>query len=340
MTSHRAGRLAAAAAIAIAALSIYLLRLDTTAGLMVDDAWYILLARALADGRGYQLISSAATPILPLYPPGFPAILACAFRLAPSFPENVYLLKSLSIAAMLGTGALTWTYLATSRHLRGDLALCAAAAVTIVPAFVFLATSTVMSECAFTFAQLASVVLLHRATDRPDDTPRLPLLGSALAASAAMLIRTSGLGLLAASAIWLAKERRWRPLQLFAGAACLCLLPWMLYARGHAPTAAEREAHRGSVVYAYGDQFWMKWAGAPWAGRATPADIPARVATNAIDVFGRDVAGIIVPAVFRPAHESGAEVLSLGGRAGLTSGGMGAARATMVISFGTRAPPA
>jgi hypothetical protein len=37
---------------------IYLLRIDHVVGMVVDDAWYVLLAKALADGRGYELINA------------------------------------------------------------------------------------------------------------------------------------------------------------------------------------------------------------------------------------------------------------------------------------------
>ena len=69
-------RAGAGIAIGLAVLAIYILRLDHAAGLYVDDAWYIVLAKALWHGDGFRLISSAATPILPAFPPGFAMILA------------------------------------------------------------------------------------------------------------------------------------------------------------------------------------------------------------------------------------------------------------------------
>ena len=66
---------AAALMLLLVTLAIYVLRLNRAAGLMVDDAWYLLLAKSLTDGTGYSLISSAIEPILPLYPPGLPAML-------------------------------------------------------------------------------------------------------------------------------------------------------------------------------------------------------------------------------------------------------------------------
>src|SRR5688572_12286530 len=92
------------AVIAAVMSAVYFLRLNAVVGLMVDDAWYVVLAKALSEGAGFRLISSAATPIQPLYPPGFPAVLSLVFHIDPEFPRNVFLLKSVSISAMLGTG--------------------------------------------------------------------------------------------------------------------------------------------------------------------------------------------------------------------------------------------
>src|SRR5256885_2079951 len=65
----------AAGAIALL-LAVYLLRLDHVVGMTVDDAWYVMLAKALATGQGYTLINSPSPGILPLYPPAFSFILS------------------------------------------------------------------------------------------------------------------------------------------------------------------------------------------------------------------------------------------------------------------------
>ena len=62
---------------------MYLLRLDDAAGLYVDDAWYIVLAKAWRRATDIRLISSATTPILPAFPPGFPLLLAPLFLAGP-----------------------------------------------------------------------------------------------------------------------------------------------------------------------------------------------------------------------------------------------------------------
>ena len=73
-------------------------------GMVIDDAWYVMLAKALAEGRGYRLVNAPIDGILPGYPPGFPALLSLVFHLSPDFPGNVWLLKSVSMAAMFGVG--------------------------------------------------------------------------------------------------------------------------------------------------------------------------------------------------------------------------------------------
>ena len=89
---------------------IYLLRINPVAGLFVDDGWYIVLAKAIARGNGYTLINSPTPGILPLYPPGFPFLLSLVFLIFPSFPENVWALKMVSVLAVFGTGVISYLY--------------------------------------------------------------------------------------------------------------------------------------------------------------------------------------------------------------------------------------
>src|SRR5262249_36185103 len=138
-------------------------------GLVVDDAWYVLLGRSLARGEGFALTSSAATPILPSVPPGFPVLLATVFRLAPAFPDNLSLLKAVSIAAMIGTGCCLDWYAPGVRGLPTAIAWLTAVAVALTPGFVFLAASTVMADCVFTLLQLAAVIAIDRASDSEGD---------------------------------------------------------------------------------------------------------------------------------------------------------------------------
>ena len=323
-----------AIAVAVTVLAVYALRLNHAAGLMVDDAWYLVLAKSLADGTGYRLVSSATTPIQPMYPPGFPALLSLVFRMRPHYPENLLLLKSVSVAAMIALGGLTYVYLHRHRRIAKELALLAAAAVTLTPAFVFLATSTVMSECVFTLCQLASIVAIHRACELRDTRAgRNYLVLGAILAAAAFSMRSVAIGLIVASSLWLVKERRWRPAVQFGAVVIACSLPWMVYTRMHAPIPAERIAHGGAVAYDYIDHLSMRWAGAPHLGRITAADLPGRIRMNLEDILGQGVAGVLVPTIFRTANESGEEVLALLPRTALAIPAMGGIAQTLGISL-------
>ena len=319
--------------VVLVVLPIYFFRLDRVVGMVVDDAWYVLLGRALAEGRGYEMINAPLAGILPGYPPGFPALLSLVFRLSPEFPGNVWMLKSVSIVAMLAVALLSYSYLNRLRGLPRHLAALAALGVASTPAFVFLATSTVMSECVFTLAQLAAVIVAHRAIERPSERGWGLAAGAGLLGAATVLIRSVGVGAVAAVFLCFVKERQWKRASAFAIVVTLFVGPWLLYTRAHAPTVEHQQIHRGSLVYGYGEQFWMRWAGSATSGRVTAADLPARIVTNLVDIFGRSVGGIFAPVLLRPPEESGEEVVSLAGRVSWTFVGIGGLPANMAVSL-------
>lgn len=323
------------AVLSVAVTAVYILRLDRSAGLVVDDGWYVLLAKALAQGDGYRLISSAAVEIMPVVPPGFPLLLSPVFLVSPQFPDNVFLLKAVSIAAMLGVGAVLYRYLTTYRATPALPAAGIAVATVLTPAFVFLATSTVMAECVFTLAQVAAVVLIERSARArtPAGQFRAAALAG-LAAGGAVLTRTAGVALLLAAGLYLMKERAWRRAVAFAGAALVCIGPWLAYSAAHAPTALESAEHGGPIAYAYSELFSMRRPGDPAAGRMAVGDLPAQLVRNAVDMLGRSVSGVIVPAFLRGPDESGEEVVALGGTTGILGASMGSARVTMAVSLG------
>ena len=57
-------------------------------GLVGDDATYIVTGKALAEGRGYRIISEPSEPNQTKYPVLFPALIACVWRVFPDFPGN------------------------------------------------------------------------------------------------------------------------------------------------------------------------------------------------------------------------------------------------------------
>ena len=324
-----------AVALTLAALGLYFLRVDDIAGLIGDDAWYMVLAKAISEGSGPRLISSAGTEFLSnVYPPGFPAILSLVFLISPQFPENVVLLKGISIAAMIGAGALTYRYVVQHRSLPPSLAMAITVATVATPALVFLATSTMMSEAVFLFIQLLAVLLIERTARLAEarSSRGMAVLAGVLAA-AAFLTRTAGVTVAAAGVLYLARERRWRSVAIFGATAAICVMPWLLYARAHAPTRAELVDHGGLMAVAYADQFWTTEAGTVTARPAGVEMLPGRVIGNVTNIAIRDVGGIFVPLLFRTSGESGLEVIGLGPPQEVGAPSMGSALGTKVVSF-------
>lgn len=318
-------------AIGAALAALYLLRLDNVAGLYVDDAYYVVLAQAIASGQGYTLISSAVGPILPAFPPGFALLLAPVVAVTSKFPGNTTSLKLVSIVAMLGVAALTYRYLRHHRGIDQLRAVTVAVITAMLPGFVFLATSTLMAECVFTLSLVASAVAIERAAvDDARSTRRLAIAAAISAAS--WLVRSAGVAAVLTGIVILFWRRGWRRSAAFVVVCGLVYMPWAIYQRGHQPTEAQREAHGGSIVFSYGALLSMRTGGDAASGSASASEVVARIVNNVANVLGRDLGAVILPAGYRGASESGQEVFQLSGESGLQSGSMGLGPQVFVLS--------
>ncbi|MGE0130194.1 MAG: hypothetical protein AB7U82_19080 [Blastocatellales bacterium] len=301
------------------ALAIYILRLDRVVGLFVDDGWYVLLAKSLATGQGYSLINSPTTGILPLYPPAFPFLLSLFYRIWPSFPDNIYLLKSVSVVAMMVVGVIAYRYFVRERKLPAHLALGISFAAVVSPPLVFIATSTVMSECVFALVFLITIVVMEKCVRAGQGARgiQLALTGAALA-STAFLTRSIGVALVAAGFLYLLKARLIKSAIVFTVAVAAFAGPWVIYTRLHTPTPEQRKEQGGHIVLPYTDQFWQKRAGFTHLGTVTIADLPERVVNNVIEITGRDIGRIVVTPLFEmmrdPFAEAQREDVQAGGR--------------------------
>ena len=273
-------------------LLAYVLRLDHVCGLFVDDGWYVVLAKSLATGNGYELLNAPSRGIVPFYPPGHPMLLSLVFRLMPDFPANVWLLKSVSIAAMMAVTVLTRRY--AERHLGLDplFAVALALVTGLQGGFVFLATSTVMSECVFTLTQLAALVLVERVVRERAGTATALLAGAI--AGYAFLVRSMAVGLIGTGGLYLLLRRRVGAAAAFGVGALVVAAPWVIYANAHAATPAQQAEVNDYVVFPYSTHFWMALAGHPGRGFVTVADLPERVRVCAYTVARSILGGIVI----------------------------------------------
>ena len=323
----------AVGAVAAAVLAVYVLRLDSAAGLFVDDAWYIVLAKSLWQGDGFRLISSAVSPILPAFPPGFPLMIAPVFGIAGEFPANVVVFKTFSILAMGGVVLATYIYLVRYRSAPTAVAATVAIITALMPAFVFLATSTVMSEIVFTFAQLCLVLAIERSARVGGDRLSGAAAISGLLGGATLLVRAAGAAPVAAAAMYLWRRRGRHAALTFVIVAASCYAPWVWYSLANRDTDVERVRHGGSVAYGYSQLLQMQHGGYAAEGQVSLRGFAARIAGNALNIAGRDVGAFLLPAVYRAPSESGMEVFGMSGETGVRASSMGGAWATVWVSL-------
>lgn len=277
----------------LSCLLIYLLRLDHVVGLFVDDAWYVMLAKALATNNSYSLINAPTEGITPLYPPFFPFLLSLLYRLAPNFPENIWLLKSLSVAAMLAAGGLAYIYFQREQRLKPLTALGIAVAMVLSPPLVFLATSTVMSECVFTAIFLATILAVERGVRKIKAKERkaqwfYPVLFG-IGGTLCFLTRSAAIAVIAAIFVYLILERLRLPALIFTATVILLGAPWVIYSRLHTPTPEQWNEQAGHIVEDYSKQFWQRQAGNIQSGTIETTELPERVWKNIQQVALRDL---------------------------------------------------
>ena len=218
-----------------------------------DNAAYVSLASSLASDGSYVEAWHPGAPAHTKYPPLYPAVLAVMMLLGAST------WGAFKAASILVTGlAVATCFLMVRRAWSPRAAVAVAALFAIAPALLFSA-QWILADPLFIVLTLTCLWLL---TPDPDVSGRSLLLGLA-AAMAAYFTRSAGLPLLVAVAVWLALQRRWKPLAAFAGVLAVPGLLWQLR------TGAD-----------YVSEFWLVNPYAPDLGRAGPVELLARVAVN------------------------------------------------------------
>ena len=208
-----------------------------------DDGIYTICAKALAEGKGYRIISLPMEPLQTKYPPGFPGILSIAFRIVPSFPQNIGVIETicstLGISFILGAGA----FLVTSGRATPLLALTVVAASWLNLNFLsFLPVPMADIPCA-----AASVFALslceHASRKRSDRGPAgrgsgvLPWIVIGLALTASVLTHVMGMFAVAAVIIYLCLRRLFAQAAIVLATGGVVLAPAWAWAITHSATA-------------------------------------------------------------------------------------------------------
>jgi len=161
------------------------------------------------------------------------------------------------------------------------------------------------------------------------------IASAALLSTAAMLVRSAGVAMIAAGAMVLLRRRGWRTATVFLLVSLAAYSPWLIYSVAYAPARAEREAHGGAFVYGYRDL--LQSASGGGVGESQPrigiGDVPRRLANNAASILLHDAGALIFPAGYRGFDESGLEVFMLSAAGGLDAGSMGLGWGAVALSI-------
>jgi hypothetical protein len=203
-------------------------------GVFWDDGVYLIGAKSLATGAGYRFLHLPGAPPAVHFPPAWPALLSLVWRLYPSFPDNVWLLKLVN-PLLLGAGAaLVSAY--GARRLRVPPLAAAVAAVVFATALPLIVIAGVLfSEPFFFVILMIALALADRAAD--EGGWRLALAAGA-AAGLLALVRSAGLPLVPALVIALLVARRRGEAAVAAGGALALLAPWQVWIAMHANALA------------------------------------------------------------------------------------------------------
>jgi hypothetical protein len=192
-----------------------------------DDGIYIVTAKALAEGDGYVINSLPESIAQTKYPVLFPAALSLVWKLNPSFPENLPLLRLVPLACMWIWMWLLWRIIGNELGER-RMALWVVSLTLTSPMVLYMGT-LLMSETMFAALGTWAVLLMVR-VDRgtADGSLPAPLLLAA-ACAAAFHTRTIGVALLAPALLILLARRGARQTALFVAGWLLLAGPWFVW---------------------------------------------------------------------------------------------------------------
>ncbi|MCS7023990.1 MAG: hypothetical protein NZV14_04275 [Bryobacteraceae bacterium] len=216
-------------------------------GTFHDDGIYAVTAKALAEGKGYRILSLPAEIVQTKYPILFPLALAAVWKLFPEFPNNVPLLKLVPLAF-----ALLWLVVVYRFAREHSLPRSSAMAVCLVtaaaPWTVYLSTA-LLSETLFALCLTASLLYLRQTAEGTGKAGAQTVFLSALFAALAFLTRSIGLSLILAGFLFLWRQGHPRPAIGFVLVASLFSLPWLVWTKLAAGASAAADSYYSVANY-------------------------------------------------------------------------------------------
>ncbi|MEK6750983.1 MAG: hypothetical protein AABZ00_01855 [Chloroflexota bacterium] len=255
----------------IISAALGLMRFDSLQlGTSYDDAHYIILAESLSNGQGYQLINFPRPQIERAFPPGWPILLTPLTFL---FTGNYTVLKLLSLALWLASIFLI--YKLFSKRIESPQLEIVTGLAALNPLLVGTSV-TVMSESAYLFFSLLALNVFDIWKDKAGGKRDWLIVLVAVLALYTQLIRTIGISLAIALALYFLLTRRWREAGIAMGVfiAGALLQTWLNLRNGGSVVSAsyESQVFNGSIMEKIG-----------------------QMGSNALGYFNEILAGSLIP---------------------------------------------
>lgn len=223
-------------------------------GAFEDDAVYTILGKSLAEGTGYRMINLPGSPAATHYPPGYPALLAVLWRLAPSFPDNVVVFKFAN-SLLLALGAAGTYWFARRRLELSRTASATTALITSLSIAILLLTGMVLSEPLFLAILIPALFVTERAVE--SGRARTALCAGGLLGMLT-LVRSLGVFAIPGAFALLLWRRRYAAAAALAIGAAAFVGPWLLWVELHqndipAIISGKYGSYSGWVLQGYKD---------------------------------------------------------------------------------------
>jgi hypothetical protein len=199
-------------------------------GLFHDDGVYAVVAKSLSEGKGYRITSLPTSPPQTKYPFVYSHLLSWIWRINPSFPENIPLLKAVNVGLFFAILVLSYFfYCKNSEKSVTDTCLYVLLVGGNVSVFFF--TDFTLSDTLF-LALILLALLLHDCPPYKSFCLGPVALISATVALA-YLTRQAGGALILAGIIHFSAARRYRELFGYLFVLLVLISPWILWQFSH-----------------------------------------------------------------------------------------------------------
>ncbi len=225
-------------------------------GLFHDDGIYAVVGKAVAQGAGYRILSLPGAPAQTKYPFLYSYLVSALWAVDSSFPQNIWLLKSLNGALLAGIFFLAVIYYRRYFSASAAASILFATLVCTNP-IVFGFTDYLLSDLLLVLFALGALTLSAGAEQSPAQFSKLALLGAVV--GLACLTRTAALPLVFAGAIYSLAARGRRGALLFLSVVSLLVAPWFLWVASHRqqPTDSLLAYYRAYDLAGAGGGDWL-----------------------------------------------------------------------------------